>query len=319
MPRYPKLAIRSKNELAKRISGRDLSPKEALALINDVLANYDQYWRDSKSSQPEKGKFVRNAKGSPLGRLLGLIDKRVLKSHDRLVPDFIFGGVSGKDHIQAAYHLLGKKRQRTLLGLDISTFFERVREDKVFYFFWKRCECTVAAARLLARLCCVPLGPKGSTSNERSIGRGFATSTRLALWCNLDLFLRVSWLAKRHFKGHDPRVAIFVDDIGVTASRVERDAVERFSFKIESMFNAKALPINTAKKKIRSTSQGMQHLGLKLGRNKVSPGSKTESRMAHIRDELKKSFPKTERVKLLQRNGAYYAYKKHIKKLAPVK
>jgi hypothetical protein len=126
-------------------------------------------------------------------------------------------------------------------------------------------------------------------------------------------------LAKRHFKGHDPRVAIFVDDIGVTASRVERDAVEKFSLKIEDMFNARALPINTSKKKIRSTSQGMQHLGLKLGRNKISMGSKTESRMARVRIDLKKPFPKTERDKLLQRSRAYYAYKKHIKKLASTK
>lgn len=97
--RYPEINIRSKNELAKRLSTRHLSTEDALSLINDVLLNYDKYWSDhSGMSQPEKGKWVRNASGTNLGRLLKEIDARLLKVHDELLPDFIFGGVSGMNH-----------------------------------------------------------------------------------------------------------------------------------------------------------------------------------------------------------------------------
>jgi hypothetical protein len=316
-PRYPKLAIRSKNELAKHISGKRLSQSGALALINDVIANFDRYWRDSKHSQPEKGKFVRDAKPFPLGRLLKLIDKQVLAPHDALVPDFIFGGISGKDHIKAGYHLLGKKRHRTLLGLDISTFFEQIRERRVFYFFHKKAGCSVKASRLLAGLCSVPLGAKGSEDTERSIGRGFATSTRLALWCNLDIFLRINWLAKERFKGRDPQIAIFVDDIGITASRVSRQDVEKFADEVEDILKKydpnQTLPINPKKRKILSAAQGMEHLGLRLGRNKITPGYKTALKIQHIRNELKKPQNKADKKRLLQKQGAYYGYKRYIK------
>jgi non-homologous end joining protein Ku len=51
--RYPKIGIRSKNELAKRISDDKFTQQEALALINDVIKNKDTYWKDSKRSEPE--------------------------------------------------------------------------------------------------------------------------------------------------------------------------------------------------------------------------------------------------------------------------
>lgn len=95
--RYPKISIGSKNELAKRISGKMFSYNDALGLINDVLANFDRYWYDSADSEPEKEKYVRSAVGSPLNKLLKLIDQKVLAPHDFLIPDFVFGGVSGKN------------------------------------------------------------------------------------------------------------------------------------------------------------------------------------------------------------------------------
>ncbi len=116
--RYPKIAIRSKNDLAKRISHKHLSEKEALILINDVLKNFDKYWKDAPEplSEPKKGKYVRNAKRTPLGKLLRLIDTQILKIHDATLPPFIFGGVSNQDHVRAARNLIGKKKYRTLFN-----------------------------------------------------------------------------------------------------------------------------------------------------------------------------------------------------------
>ena len=131
--RYPKLFIRSKNELAKHISHKNFSRTLALDLVNDVIKNHDKYWKDSKHSA--KDKYVRNAKGKPLGLLLNKINKVVLAPHDKMLPRFIFGGVSGMNHKKAAENLLGVKRKRVLLKMDIRRFFETISSDRIFYLF----------------------------------------------------------------------------------------------------------------------------------------------------------------------------------------
>lgn len=53
--RYPKIRLRSKNELSKKISGPKFKQKDALNLLNIVLNNYDKYWHDVKKiSEPSK-------------------------------------------------------------------------------------------------------------------------------------------------------------------------------------------------------------------------------------------------------------------------
>jgi len=321
MPRndYPKISIRSKNELAKHISSKTLPYDTALRLIKDVLANFNRYWYDSSASEPEKGKFVRSAVGTPLNILLKLIDQKVLAPHDHLIPDFIFGGVSGKNHIQAAYHLLGKRRDRTLLGLDIKRFFEQIDQKRIFYLFYSKCGCSVEGANLLAQLCCVPLGPKNSRNAGTSIARGFATSPRLALWSNLDTFIKISWVVKKKLKGHDPRIAIFVDDIGIDASRVTSEKMEEVFKKIENVLvnfdHNQKLPLNPDKKKMQLHSIRAEHLGLKLGRNKLSMGKKSRSRKDKVKDSHSKASSDVERSDLKRRKIAYYKYQQQINKV----
>jgi len=317
-PRYPVLNLGSKNAIAKRIAGKS-KYREALILLNDVIDNRDKYWYDSEKSEPENEKFVRSAVGKPLGKLLKLIDAKIIAPHDKLVPDFIFGGLSGKNHIQAARYLLGKQRNRTLLKLDIKHFFEQIHKKRVFYFFYKKCNCSVRAARILSGLCCVPLGPKGSGHTEESLARGFATSSRLALWCNLDLFLRLHWKAKKELKGYDPRIAIFVDDVGITASKIDMRHMDEFSEKVETIlanFDVnQPLPINLKKKDILTNEKGLEHLGLRLGRNKLTMGKKARSRKDKISAMLKKSLSKTEKAQLLKKHKAYHIYQQQISKV----
>jgi|SRR3989344_1834425 len=313
--RYPYIGIRTKYELAKRIASAALPYPKALALINDALVNFDRYWYDSKDSKPAEEKFVRSAVGNSLGKLLQLIDRRVLAPHDNRVPGFIFGGLSGKDHIQAARHLLGIKRERRLLRLDIKRFFEQIHEERVFHLFYSKCGCSVEGARLLAQLCCVPSGAKGSTSEERGLARGFATSPRLSLWCNLDTFLRVHWKASRQLKNHDPRVVIFVDDVGVTASRVTHQEMEILSKALEDILagfdHNQPLRINVRKKEILAGDK-LEHLGIRLGRNKLSLGAKSRSRMEVVKNRLKGGLPREERTKLKRKLRSYKAYKRQV-------
>lgn len=292
--RYPKLYIRSKNELAKHLSHNKFPKEEVLALINDVLNNFTRYWRDNEyRSEPEKEKYVRSAKRTPLGRLLDNINKTVLAPHDKMLPDFVFGGIKNMNHAKAAKYLLGKKRKRTSLKLDITRFFEQISEERVYHFFRDKCACSKKAAALLASFCCVPEGPKRNASEHKTIARGFATSSRLAVWCNLDTFIKLDRLVKKRLKGRDPRIAIYVDDIGVTASRVSKEEMGKLSFEVENLLlNAdrnQKLPINKKKTKISSHEEGIEHLGLRLYRNRLSIGAKTKSKMdrAKSRSERK--------------------------------
>lgn len=142
--------IRSKNELAKRISNKYLSVKDALTLINEVKNNFDDLWKDNlKDSKPEENKWVRNAKGTKLGTLLSLINKRLFAPYDDYLPCNIFGGVSGKNTKSATLHLLGNKRKRTLLKMDLHRFFEQNDYEKVLDFFHKKAGCSLSMSHFL--------------------------------------------------------------------------------------------------------------------------------------------------------------------------
>lgn len=310
---YPTISLRSKTDIAKRLSNSK-DYKETLSLINDVLKNKDRYWYNSKKSEPEKGKYVRSAINSPLGRLLKLIDKKILMPFDRKVPDFIFGGVSKRNHIQAAASLRGKKRKRSLLKLDIKRFFEQIQKKRVFYFFYTKCGCRKEASQILANICCVPLGPKGSNSKIETIARGFATSPRLSLWCNIETFIKLQWVTKRKLKGHDPKIAIFVDDIGIMASEIDETKLKKVEGQLATILKKydpnQALPINPDKTQVSSYKNRNEHLGINIGRKKLDLGKKSRVKRDKLRKKLQE---KSNSKKDLQRYRAYEGYRSRLK------
>ena len=317
--RYPIIYLRSKNEIAKRISSKSFSPQQALDALNDVMKNFDAYWYDSKRSEPDKGKYVRSAVKSPmLNNILKLINQRILSPHDRLVPEFIFGGLSGRNNIQAARNLIGDERDRTLLKLDIKSFFEQVSEKRVYDFFNNKCKCKPEASKILAGLCCVPRGPKGSGSSERIIARGFATSSRLAMWCNLDTFQHLAWKVKKKLRNKDVQIAIYVDDIGITGSKISKEKMEEIKkMAIDLLKNRdpnQSLPAHTegSKAKIITFKDGAEHLGIKLGRNRLSLGQRARSKTDKIKFALKNAKTKDEKIALRRRYKAHHFYKRQV-------
>jgi hypothetical protein len=315
--RYPKIHILSKNELAKHISHNNPTKERAIKLINDVLNNYDQYWKDNKiKSEPLKNKYVRNAKGTPLGKLLDKINKKVLAPHDNLLPNFIFGGVSGMNHKIAGKYLLGSKRKRTLLKMDIFRFFEQISSDRVYFFFKNKCQCSARAAKLISNLCCVPIGPKGNSSQYKTVARGFATSSRLAVWCNLDIFIKLNRLIIKRLKTHDPRIAIYVDDIGITASRVSKDKMNNLLLEAERLLltdKNQKLPLNKRKCDVISYKEKrMEHLGLTLYKNKLSIGAKTKSKLDKAKNKAKNNIPYADKIKSQKKYRSLVQYKKYI-------
>ena len=322
---YPKIAIRSKRELAKRLSDKRASIESMTKLIDDVRANYDDYWSDHPTqSQPEKGKWVRNASHTNLGKLLKLINEKILSPHDPFVPTFIFGGMSRRNHKAAVTHLLGTKRKRIIFKLDISRFFEQIKYERVYSFFLTKGQCGQRGARLLASLCCVPVGAKDSPGGYRTIGRGFPTSSRLAVWCNLDIFLKLERLVKKELRGKDPRIAIYVDDIAITASRATKDDMIKLYPKIKAILKSdknQALPLNDAKTKIIYHSgdeydikgnyqgkRGFEHLGLQMNRNSLTLGTKTRWRLVNLTQKYKESGRKNNTIRKKRQSTLRYRY-----------
>lgn len=321
--RYPQLHIRSKNELAKHICNKKVPFEKALALINDVQQNYDSYWRDHpKYSQPDKGKWVRDASQSNLGKLLKLIDAQVLKPHDDIVPSFIFGGLSGRNHKGAVTHLLGTKRKRVMLKLDITKFFEQNSHDRVYHFFLNKAGCSKVSAKLLADMCCVYYGSKAQPKDYKTIARGFPTSPRLAVWCNLDVFIKLDRLVRKELKGKDPKIAIYVDDIGITASRVSKEAMMKLYPKVKAILESdinQPLPLNPTKTKIVFHSGdtfdikgtylgkfGFELLGLQMGRNKLTLGTKTRWKLMNVTQHYKASNRKNKSLRKSRKSTLRY-------------
>lgn len=323
---YPKIRIRSRNELAKRISNKNLTLVEAKGLIQDVLDNYDNCWRDHPEySEPTKNKWVRDASGTRLSKLHEFISETILKPYDDMLPDFIFGGISKRNHKLAAMNLLGRKRKRVLLKLDIKRFYEQIKEDRVKQLFAQKCECSKKGAEVLANLCCVPIGSKENPGEYNTIGRGFATSSRLAVWCNLDTFLKLERIVKKELDGKDPRISVYVDDIGITASRVSNDDMINLYGKIKILLESdehQKLPINEEKTKIvhhdgkvydirgkQLKSQGFEFLGLQMNRNKLTLGSKTRWKLVDLKEKarMRNSDAKKSRRSVLR-------YKQYIEK-----
>lgn len=306
---YPLIGLRSKNDLAKRISSKKLSTKKALILINDVLENFDGYWHDSKkASEPLKGKYVRSAIGTKLGDLLDLINKKILAPYDELIPSFIFGGISKKDHVQAAVNLLGKKG-RVFCKLDLTRFFEQVHQKDVFIFFLKS-GCSVRISRLLSKLCCVPEGEKGTKGTKLVLARGFSTSPRLSVWCNLATFKMLNWRVGRLLKKYDFKISVYVDDIGISASQIDLELMNQALNLSKKIIETGNLKINEGKTVFPLMfSQTVEYLGLRLGRKKVSLGKATQAKLDRaIRARHKIGCSK----KIKERLKGLRNYKKHV-------
>jgi hypothetical protein len=284
---YPQINLRSKNDLAKRIGNKKLTRKKALILINDVLKNFNRYWKDNmKVSEPLKGKYVRSAARNNLGNLLGLINKKVLAPHDGLLPPFIFGGISKKDHVRAAINLLGKKG-RVFCKLDLARFFEQITEESVFNFFL-RSGCSIKISKLLSKLCCIPEGPKNTKGGRSVLARGFSTSPRLSVWCNLTTFKMLNWRIGRILKKNDFKISIYVDDIGITASKASLELMDHALNIGKKIIKTGNLKINEEKTVSPVMfSEKVEYLGLGLGVNKVYLGKETQIKLNRTIEALR--------------------------------
>lgn len=307
------LRIQSKNALAKRISNKRLPEKQARELIDFVIINHESLWKDNLSaSQPSKGKWVRSAYGTELGKLLRLVDKQILAEHDKSLPSFIYGGRSGQSNVTAAKSLLGYEKERSLLAVDISKFFENVTAGKVNRFY-QTAGCGPRFSKSMTKLSCVHTGPKTKPDSTIALARGFSTSTRLAVWSCMNAFYQINDLVHTELNRYDPRIAIFIDDIGISASRVPEELLLSLTPKINSILRKESggkLQLNSDKTTVMNFNKGIEHLGVVLTRKKLVLPRELQAK----KDWYSYQYEVTRSKKAKERRDGYRRYEAGMKK-----
>ena len=294
---------------------------EALALINRVQQNKDMLWKDNmKMSEPDEGKFVRDASLTELGKLLKLIDKNLLSPHDSSLPKFIWGGISGRSNVLAVSEFLPLKK-RSLLKMDLKMFFEQITRERVVSFFMNKAQCSKKSANLLADLVCVSKGSKLQPTGEMVLARGFATSSRLAVWCSLEFFLRINWLVKDKLSKFNPRIVIFVDDIGIGVSGINHPQIlNRTVLDIERLaekgVSGQSFEFNEKKTKIYSYlyKTPMDYLGARLHKKTLGLAGKSRQHIEVLSRKIKElPLSKKERKDLKKRRNSIFSYRKYVR------
>lgn len=305
--KYPKINLYSEKQLINCLSGRGLSFDTTAELLEDCLNNKDKYWRDNmEKSDSGREKWFRNAHGTPLGKLQELISGRILAPYDKYLPSFVHGGITGKGVKTAANSLLGKKRHRMLLKIDMAHFFEHVSYGGVVDLFENEFGCSPKVAKIIAEMSCVPEGAKGNGDKRHMVlARGFSASGRIAVWCNINLFMKIFYLVNKKLKGHDPRIAIYMDDIGITASRVESAQMASLYKDILKLIGKTDLEVNERKTVIVdymhrkynpldgslcAKPAPFEFLGIELGRNKLLPGVKIRGDVSRLNQIEEKAY-----------------------------
>jgi hypothetical protein len=127
---------------------------------------------------------------------------------------------------------------------------------------------------------------------------------------------------KKELKGKDPRIAIYVDDIGITASGVTKEDMMRIYPKIRDILEddpGQKLPLNNSKTKIVLHSgdtydidghyEGkwcFEHLGLQMNRNSLTLGQKARWKLADVTHKLKASSGKQSGLKRVKQSLLRY-------------
>jgi hypothetical protein len=236
-----------------------------------------------------------------------------LKAYDDCLPSYVHGGVTGeyikssgfkmpKCTQSAALSLIDGKKGRWLLRLDLKSFFEQVTQENVIKLFMEDFKCSPRIAWIVGNLCCVRKGAKekNSETKEKILARGFATSGRLAAWCNLLFFKNLELLIKKELKDHSPLFAIFVDDIGISAVNVTKLQLKQLAQKIIDLAKLHGLivhPVDSEKTEIIPPQKVKEHLGLRLTRKKIFPSIKTTRKKVAKLKQVKKASSSKEKEK----------------------
>lgn len=239
-----------------KVSKNSISSRENLCKILRVS---DQFLTSvlglSQTERYTKKEHVKKAGGSsrPIynpHRFLRKIQKRIniaIFSNHYVVrwPHYIYGsvpnqknkdGYDSKDYVSCAGRHCGAK---SLLKVDVSSFFDNIHRDVVFSIFKEFLKYDEEVSNILTELCC----------HNSHLVQGGITSSYIASLCLYDVEGDV--VERLNRKGFI--YTRLVDDITVSSKAVNTDFTYALKI-ISDMLTAKDLPINEGKTRVFRTS-----------------------------------------------------------------
>lgn len=323
MTDYPNLSITNKNHLAKltagTVDGRTETIGQMAAIIQKCEKKCDELWNDNhRMSKIEEGKIFRSCKWTDLGKLLGRIDKKILSPHDAKMPCHIHGGIKHiylskrgkiiKRSAESAALSLVNGKNTWLIKMDLRRFYEQITKEDIFHLLHNKCGCSIAMANFIAEIATVNEGPKNTPLGEQKLlARGFATSSRLAIWAKINFFLELRQVLKKICKNNSCRVALYIDDIGVTIKTKDPGLVLHVAKKIKQIAKKHGLDINDKKTEIYPPEYRKEHLGCCITNNGILIDSKSQQKEGVMKKRVRttKNSSKTKTLKRRLRGCQY--------------
>ncbi|NWD52897.1 RNA-directed DNA polymerase [Pseudomonas gingeri] len=174
-------------------------------------------------------------------------------------PHFIYGSVpnqknndayDSKDYVSCAGRHCGAK---SLLKVDVSSFFDNIHQDIVFSIFSKFLKYDEEVSRILTNLCC----------HNSHLVQGGLTSSYIASLCLYDVEGDI--VERLNRKGFI--YTRLVDDITVSSKSLNTDFTYALKI-ISDMLTAKDLPINESKTRVfRTSTEPLTVHGLRVSFN----------------------------------------------------
>ena len=230
-PLYNRKPIGSTHALARTLSE---STKTLSSLAIHAPSMYPIHKIEGSGSERK----VTYNPSTPLKKMQQKIIKVILASVS--FPQYLNGGVKQRSYRDDCQLHVGAK---TVVSLDIATFFESVTEQEVIKI-WKRFfHFPPEVAELLTRL----------TTHEGHLPRGAPTSSYLANLVFWDIEPQIS----ANFRQQGVTYSRFVDDVSLSSTRyLKNEEISPILGQVYGMFARKGVKPNRNKQKVLYSSKG---------------------------------------------------------------
>lgn len=308
-----KPSILSKIWLAKELVAERKYYKYMVEQIDFCSSNKEKlYVNYSKLCDDKKWKYTR-AMLEPLKTLNKTINEKILKPYDKELPLYIYGGVSGKSHIWAAFVHSKFKYPRSYIILDFSTYFEQITEKDVIDSLQKLWICNKSTAKIIAHLGCVSKWKEIKDNGEKVVARWFSTSSRLAIFSTLKFFKNLNHLLHKELKGKKHEISVFVDDITISFDNISETEILKLLEKIEKLFKKEWFNFNNEKTHWEHNTDSIEILWILVERWNIDVTKEFKKEINNWYRNIALSKTQAERSKNYRKTKGKQQYKKDVR------
>lgn len=160
--------------------------------LKKLKNNKDNYKPFVIKKEGKKDRTIESPK-----KLLEKVHTRIASLLCRIkTPNFLHSGIKGRTYITNAKAHLGKHK---VLTSDLRSFYPSTTKKMIFELFHYNFCCSVEVSDLIASV----------ATYEDHLPTGSRLSMPLALWANINMFLEIELLAKKH----SINMTVYVDDL----------------------------------------------------------------------------------------------------------